>query len=206
MERINRAVAIYAYLLTFLLIWGIVLLVSHWIEPLTVVTALQRLPVAVTLYAFAGIAFTRWIWKWKCWQGWLVYVPNLQGTWRGELRSDWVDPSTQLGIEPIPVLLTIRQTFLTTSCTLMTAESRSYSIAADFNRPFGDSEICLTYLYTNRPKAIVRDRSAVHDGAAMLQIIKEPTRRLEGEYWTSRKTRGELSLTFKSPRLAERFA
>jgi hypothetical protein len=51
----------------------------------------------------------------------------------------------------------------------------------------------------------MRDRSTIHDGASILRIISEPQRALEGEYWTNRRTTGELSLSFKSARWWRRF-
>lgn len=52
-------------------------------------------------------------------------------------------------------------------------------------------------------KANVRDRSEIHDGAAILKVVIDQEKRLEGEYWTSRKTTGDLSVKFISRKLAE---
>jgi len=87
----------------------------------------------------------------------------------------------------------------------MTKESTSYSTTADINIvPSGD-DLYLTYNYTNRPKAVIRDRSAIHDGASILKIIRKPNKCLEGEYWTSRKTRGDINLIFESKNITEKF-
>ena len=47
---------------------------------------------------------------------------------------------------------------------------------------------------------ITRDRSAIHDGAAILRFISEPEKSLKGEYWTSRKTTGDINVKFISKR------
>ena len=202
MEKINNTVKIYIQIITFLIVWGVVLLI---VTPINLWDILKQIPQAISIYAILGIIFTQWIWRWKIWQGWLIKIPDLQGTWRGELKSDWINPETKKGIDPIPVVLVIRQTFSTIKCTLMTKESTSYSTTSDINMiPTGD-DLYLTYNYTNRPKAIIRDRSAIHDGASILKIIQKPNRCLEGEYWTSRKTRGDISLVFESKNLTEKF-
>lgn len=204
MEKINNTVKIHAQIITFLIIWGIVLLVSKIYTPLDLLSAIKQIPKAISIYVVVGIIFTKWLWRWKILQGWLIKIPDLQGTWKGELKSDWINPETKTGIAPISMILVVKQTFSSIKCTLMTKESTSYSTTADINLvPSGD-DLYLIYNYTNRPKATIRDRSAIHDGAAILKIIKKPDRVLEGEYWTSRKTRGEISLTFYKKDLVEK--
>ena len=203
MEKVNRTIELYALILTFLVVWFLTLIV---VAPIDLLGALKLIPTAITIYAFIGVIFVKWIWRWPIFQGWLIKIPDLQGTWRGELKSDWINPETHQPIPPIPVILVIRQTFSNINCTLMTKESSSYSTTASINAAVNGEELYLTYNYTNRPKATLRDRSAIHDGAAILKIIKQPERTLEGEYWTSRKTRGDITLKFKSLSLAENFS
>lgn len=205
MEKVNNTIKIHAQIITFLIIWAAVLLISQTYSTLDLWSAVKQIPQAISVYAIIGIIFTKWLWRWNLLQGWLIKVPDLQGTWRGELKSDWIDPSTGKGIAPIPILLVVRQTFSSIKCTLMTKESTSYSTTADINYVPGGEDLYLTYNYTNRPKATIRDRSAIHDGAAIMKIIKKPQPCLEGEYWTSRKTRGEITLNFESKALVEKF-
>lgn len=205
MEKVNNTVKIYAQVTTFLFVWGGVLLLTKTYSTVDLWTALKLLPQAISIYAIIGIVFTKWLWRWKFFQGWLIKIPDLQGTWRGELKSDWINPETQKGIDPVPVILVVRQTFSSIKCTLMTVESSSYSTTADINVAPNSEDLYLTYNYTNRPKATIRDRSTIHDGAAILKIVNKPQRCLEGEYWTSRKTRGDMLLHFESRDLYERF-
>lgn len=205
MEKVNNTIKIYAQVITFLLIWMCILLVTRSYSTIDLWTAIKHLPQAITVYAIICIIFTKWLWRWKPLQGWLIKLPDLQGTWRGELKSDWINPETGKGIDPIPTVLVIRQTFSSIKCTLMTKESSSYSTTADINTAPNSEDLYLTYNYTNRPRAMVRDRSEIHDGASILKIINKPGRCLEGEYWTSRKTRGDMTLVFKSKNLAEKF-
>ena len=205
MEKINNTVKIHAQIVTFIAIWAIVLLINKSYSTVDLWVAIKQIPLAISIYAIIGVIFTKWIWRWSPLQGWLIKIPDLQGTWRGELKSDWINPETQKGIDPIPVVLVVRQTFYSIKCTLMTKESTSYSTTADINIvPSGD-DLYLTYNYTNRPKAVIRDRSAIHDGASILKIIRKPNKCLEGEYWTSRKTRGDINLIFESKNITEKF-
>ncbi len=168
--------------------------------------ALKKLPDVITVYVILSFIFTRWLWRLRLLQDWLVPFPDLQGTWEGELTSTWKDPATGQGIPPMPATLVIRQTFSSISCVLFTPESDSYSTAAQINRDDDSGILRLSYNYTNRPKATLRDRSAIHDGAALLRIISVPKRVLEGEYWTSRCTTGDVSLRFRSRELSEQFS
>jgi len=205
MEKINNTIKIHVQIYTFLIIWVIVLLLNKLYSTVDLWVAIKQIPLAISVYAIIGVIFTKWIWRWQFLQGWLIKIPDLQGTWRGELTSDWINPETKKGIDPIPVVLVIRQTFSTIKCTLMTKESTSYSTTADINIILSGDDLYLTYNYTNRPKAIIRDRSAIHDGASLLKIIQGPNKCLEGEYWTSRKTRGDMNVVFESKNLIEKF-
>lgn len=205
MEKVNRTVQLYAQMITFLVVWIAVIIVAGVFNTVDLWAVVKSVPTAISIYAVIALVFTQWVWRWKIFQGWLIKIPDLQGTWRGELKSDWINPATQQPIAPIPVVLVVRQTFSTINCTLMTKESSSYSTTAAINLAPNNKDLYLTYNYTNRPKATIRDRSAIHDGASILKIIKRPTRMLEGEYWTSRKTRGDITLNFESKSLVERF-
>jgi hypothetical protein len=206
MEKVNNTVQLYAQVITFLVIWAIVILVSGTLAPFELWTAVKAIPTAITMYAFAALIFVKHLWRLRVFQGWIIKVPDLQGTWRGKLSSDWINPASNQRLAPIPVILVIRQTFLSISCTMITKESTSYSTTADILYVGNNEELCLTYNYTNRPKALLRDRSAIHDGAAILKLSCKPELTLEGEFWTNRKTRGDISLKFESRQLSERFS
>ncbi len=205
MEKVNNTVKVYVQIITFLVIWVGALFITKTNPTLNIWVAVKLIPQVISIYIVIGVIFKKWIWRWSLLQKWLVKVPDLQGTWRGELKSDWINPETGEKINPIPIVLVIRQTFSNIKCTLMTEESSSYSTTADINIAANSEDLYLVYNYTNRPKATIRDRSEIHDGAAILKIINKPDRCLEGEYWTSRKTRGDMMLAFESKDLAEKF-
>jgi hypothetical protein len=165
--------------------------------------SVKELPTVITVYATLSYVFARWLWRMPVLQGWLVPYPDLQGTWQGEVKvaGKGADsgPSTA-----VPVVLVIKQTLSSLSVTMHTITSDSYSTAAQFSRN-ADGTLRLTYSYTNRPKAAVRDRFTIHDGAAILRVVVRPKRYLEGEYWTNHRTMGSISVRFRSRNLMEGF-
>ena len=96
-----------------------------------------------------------------------------------------------------PVLLTIRQTFGQISCVMRTAEMTSRSYCADFWIDNDEQVRKLAYCYTSVPSVLIPDRSQPHDGAMLFEIIGEPAQKQRGNYWTTRKTTGEVTLTFR---------
>lgn len=146
--------------------------------------------------------FVKWGWRWKLLQGWLVPFPDLNGTWQGLLQTNWRDTDGK-SPDPIPVMLTIKQTFCQISCVLRTAEMESQSYIGGFciDREAQARKLC--YTYTSKPKVTLRDRSTPHDGTILLNIIGTPVNKLEGEYWTQRKTAGTVTLTYKMRKLLD---
>jgi hypothetical protein len=168
------------------------------------IEALKQVPDAISLYAIFYFIFTRWAWKWVVFKGWLVKVPYIQGTWEGTFESTWKNDQGQT-MGPTKMILVVKQTFSSISCLAYTKESSSYSTTAQINEDDDSGVFRLSYNYTNRSKASIRDRSQIHDGAAVLQIFENPTRGLEGEYWTNRKTTGDMKLRFKTKKLLQGF-
>jgi len=204
MKNIRKELLIWIQLGGFVALWIAVLFLSDkalridW-------EAIKKLPDVVTIYVVITLLFTKWAWKWRIFRGWLVPLPNLQGTWKGNLHSTWIDPVTGQKIAPKNIVLVIRQTFSSISCVVFTDESDSYSTTAQINQDDESGIFRISYNYINRPRSAVRDRSEIHDGAAILKIVSSPKRKLEGEYWTSRKTTGDISVEFVSDKLAQAF-
>jgi SMODS-associating 2TM, beta-strand rich effector domain len=169
--------------------------------------SLSYLPNIVTFDVLLWLAFVKWGWRWRIFQGWLVPFPVLRGTWYGSIQTTWVDDSIGRPPDPIPIILVIRQSFLMINCTVHshTADSSSQSYAAEFLLDFESGVKSLIYSYTNKPRVSARAHSEIHDGTAKLNIITHPKRRLEGEYWTTRRTVGEMILAFHSSSLEETF-
>jgi len=161
------------------------------------------IPKVVTIDLVMITIFIKWGWKLRIFKGWLVPFPNLNGTWLGELHSNWVNPETGETTPAIPVMLTIRQNFSNISCLMQTKEMRSHSISEGFiideDRQFKQ----LSYLYTCKPRNKFSNRSLPHDGALVFNIIEATSKKLDGKYWTERRTYGEIQLTHHSDKILE---
>jgi hypothetical protein len=160
---------------------------------------------AVTVAGISLWLFDRWAWRWPgvCK---LHGRPVLHGTWRGELASDWVDPATRQRIPADPdVFLVVRQRFWHISVRLLTKESASASMFANFK---GDSDgtYQLVYVYANTPRVEVRHRSELHYGAVVLAAPRARAEGLEGHYFTDRKTRGDMRFRDHHKKLVETHA
>ena len=73
------------------IVWAIALiceggsLSGEMMKPLSTVTGVMGL---------LWLAFDRWLWRMPLLHPWLVEAPNIRGTWRVELKSNWIDPET----------------------------------------------------------------------------------------------------------------
>jgi len=157
---------------------------------------LKLVPFVVSADLLAYFIFRTWIWRWNILQGWLVPFPDLNGTWQGWLQTTWKDDHGNIP-GPIPVILTIKQSFTQISCSMRTAEMVSHSFLEGFCIDRENQIRRLCYSYTSKPKTTLRDRSTPHDGTILLDIIGKPVSKLEGEYWTERKTTGTVTLSFR---------
>ena len=108
------------------LVWWIVLVAqgaqvssAYWAPFGTVVSFLVVL----------GAVFEFLFWRLPWLHGWFVKRPNLRGTWRVELQSDWIDPTTNAGVPLIVCYMGVVQTLSTLQMHLMTPESESWFIA-----------------------------------------------------------------------------
>lgn len=204
MKKSNIKVYIWFVAVITIGLWAIVLWVSG-IELKGSVAALKKLPVVITIEAGLWALFAQWMWKWKIFQSWFVIEPIIQGTWKGSLKTTWINPETGESPEPIPVVVSIKQSFFHIACTVFTEESTSTSYAAKIYIEEGAGTIHFVYSYTNKPNASVRERSQFHDGTANLRIVGESQARMEGDYWTTRKSTGDLELEFVTKKLANSF-
>jgi hypothetical protein len=126
--------------------------------------------------------------------------PDLNGVWQGHLVSTWKNPETGESPPPIPTTITINQTLFTTSITLKTGESKSYSTRCLLERTPDPGIARVWYSYDNQPNAEVSHRSARHEGVAWLEMDLAVSNKLSGQYFTHRKTTGDISVTKTSHR------
>lgn len=140
--------------------------------------------------------FKKWLWKWKILQGWLVKIPDLSGVWAGTMVSTWKNPETGEGVPPIKTQAVITQHLTKLNIDFTTNEMGSKSVVADLNYDSLRRVAEINYIYQSVPDASVRGRSAIHYGAAQLEVKKTQKKiMLKGNYWTDRSTTGNISLS-----------
>jgi len=183
-------------------IWAVVLLVQGHPVPLDYIKAFSY---AVTGVSFALLLWNRWLWSWRMFRPWLTTRPDLRGTWKGRLVSSWVDPNTKQGRGEIEVYLVIRQTYSSIDLRLVTAESFSVSLSASIVAD-GEGIHTVAVVYRNTPRALLRERSPIGHGGMLLYVRGTPIHQLDGEYWTDRGTKGELTLALHTNGLSHDFA
>jgi hypothetical protein len=178
-------------------IWVAVLLVQGHPVPLDYLRAFSYVITGVSL---ALLIWERWLWSWKAFRPWLTTRPDLRGTWKGHLVSNWVDPQTKQSRGQIEAYLVIRQTYSTIDVRLLTTESGSVSLSANI---VTDSEGIHTVavVYRNTPRALLRERSPIGHGGMLVYVHGSPAHQLDGEYWTDRETKGEITLSLRSSEL-----
>ena len=146
---------------------------------------------------FAAVANLLWRWLWRrvpSLNRWIF--PDLNDTWAGTLHSTWIDPATGNPAGPIRAIVTIRQTLFDVSVKMQTGESDSYSTRVIPEAEPQADRYRLWYSYDNRPVATLRHRSTPHEGVAWLEVaLSDNPDQLTGQYYTSRRTTGDIILS-----------
>lgn len=166
--------------------------------------AFARISSLVPILLGGAALFERWGWRWNPLHPHIVRTPVLRGTWRGLLRSEWVDPETEQGIPPKTVYLSVDQTLQTVRTRLLTDESASEQVAGTISERW-PGQLVLTSIYVNTAQIHLRPKSPTHGGGLLLTLYAEPRLRLEGEYWTERLTKGSLDFRDHSSTVAESY-
>ena len=172
----------------------IIFLSTQNLESISFEKALSHISTTITINIFIWTIFINWAWKWKIFYPRLVPFPNLSGEWNGSLKSNWKNKS----LDPIPTEIKINQTFFNVQVRIKTNESISFSTAASFDIDKDRGLQQLFYSYLNTPKSSVRERSEIHYGTTLLNFEGFYVQEIEGEYWTSRETTGEINLKRKT--------
>jgi hypothetical protein len=184
------------------LVWAVALILSG-----TDVTPSFFKPFSTVVGVVVGALalFDLWLWRISFLQGWFVKRPMLQGTWRVEFKSNWVDPTTGTGWPTSYGFMTIRQSYTTLDLRFLSEESTSEVLAQEIIvSPHGPGR--LYAVYRNEPKISVRDRSSMHLGTLTLEIHGTAPTSLSGYYWTDRGSRGELRLFDRRGKLFDDYA
>lgn len=162
----------------------------------------------VSVLAMLGLVFERVLWCQAWLHGWFVKRPDLRGTWRVDLQSDWVNPEMQERVLAIVGYMGVVQSLSSLQMHLMTEESESWFIAESINPSPSGIGYEIAGVYTNKPRTHLRgDRSEMHLGGLILETHGPANRpaTLTGEYWTDRKTKGQITLSARVQTVFTRF-
>ena len=171
------------------IIYAVLFLIHQNLDSLSISIAIRDFSTTITVTSILVFLFIKFMWKWKFLYKWLVPFPDLTGEWKGHLISDW-DKEKKISIN-----IKITQTFTTINIKGKTGESSFQSISSAFNIDFDRSINQLIYTYDNTSKSMNRENNPMHFGSVILNFDKGYNcNSLEGEYWTTRKTKGELYL------------
>lgn len=186
-----------------LLLAAIVWATTLWLDGLPFTWAYSK-PFSITaaVLSFSVIVFDKWLWRWRIFKGWFVNCPDLQGTWKVVIKSDWVSPEAGTPEAPIICVMTVRQTLSRFNARIFTNESSSYLIAHKIEQQ-NDGVFQLFGTYQNTPNIMLRGkRSEIHYGALLLELRGDPPTELVGHYWTDRGTKGSLELSDRTSSIA----
>lgn len=142
--------------------------------------------------------FDRYAWRWWTIPRLLRTGPVLRGTWRGVIRP------TEGDQQEIVAYLSVRQTFSGIALRLMTEESMSESSTAQLTQE-AEGLAVVEYVFQNIPRDSFRLGSPIHFGAARLEGVGPHPQQLEGSYFTSRRTSGELAFSKRKTRVVHSF-
>ena len=167
---------------------------------------LKPIPSVVGFDTIVTFIFSKWLWKYSLFYKWLVPFPNLNGTWKGYIKSNWIVPETKEKLEAIPTILTIKQSLLNISCVMRTEDMRSFSFISGFVIDSENQILKLVYTYDSIPGQTIKDRSPQHMGTMYFDVIKSEGKwELLGDYWTSRETTGRVELSFWKKERIEKY-
>jgi len=183
-------------------------LLALWIQGMPVLSAAFVKPFGTVVGVISVVVtvFNKYLWSWKIFKGWYVKRPDLRGTWKVELQSNWVNPNSGEAIPSINGYAVIRQSLTSLSFRLMTKESRSVLVAYSIEQQEDDDLFKLVGVYRNEPKIELQGlRSEIHHGSFALEIHGSPVYELQGHYWTDRGTKGSMKLSAKVNTLYDTF-
>jgi hypothetical protein len=191
MKNINLKVSLWIVLIIAVIVFAVSYLFSE--KPLHIFQyIIHSLSTSVSVIVVIAFLFDRYFWKLAVFKGWFVLIPNLNGKWKGSISSEWINPDIKEKAKPRETSLSIKQSLSNISCIMNTKEMKSNSITSDFRIDTNNQILELSYIYRSEPNANVRERSQIHYGAIVFDILE--LKKLKGNYWSDRKTTGTIEL------------
>jgi len=136
---------------------------------------------AITITIIVMSLYEKWLWKYNP----LEKIPKLGKKYKGRIMYCFNGKDSEKD-----VVLKIQQTLLKVSIKIITDEVHSNSISSSF--VLENNEYVLYYTYLTNPKSKVSKDNPIQYGTCRLMIVENNN--LQGIYWTSRQTIGDLYL------------
>lgn len=162
----------------------------------------------VGVLVVVSLAMENVLWRWRLFQGWLFNRPDLRGTWKVTIQSEWINPETNERIPPIAAYAGITQTLSKLQIHLMTPESESCLLAHAIEPTLCGNRFDVSVVYANTPGVALRGvRSERHVGAATISThgMKFKPDSMSAEYWTDRRSVGRMSFEGRVPEIYSRY-
>lgn len=175
-------------------VWAAFLYLQGTSLSLTLFSPFNRV---LTIVAALLAVFDKWGWRWRVFRGWFVHIPDLNGLWNGRFESTWIDPQTRQPAPPTKARVIVKQTYSAIHLRLETDESDSELLSGGLVRK-SDGSYQVAGVYRGTPRLLKREGSPIHYGGLLLSVVGNPPTALRGEYWTDRRTQGELDLRRES--------
>jgi hypothetical protein len=143
-----------------------------------------EIPSVLGFYGFITLTYEKWLWKWAS------TIPDLNGTWIGEIRSSHNNGTV------VSCVMRIKQTWTHMSIELDTEHSHSKTTMAALYEQL-PGERGLKYEFVSEPNSLAVDTMHAHRGACRMDISPQQTS-LKGNYYTGRDRMnlGELAVAF----------
>lgn len=138
---------------------------------------LDNLDLTITITLILATIYSEWIWKYNP----LEKNPKIYGEYKMTFISTYDNSKRTMNV-------TIKQDLFTSRIYMSTKESNSESISSSIITKKDECE--LLYTYQNIPKATERNHSEIHFGTCKFKIVDNKI--MAGEYYTDRKTTGEI--------------
>lgn len=191
LNNLNRKLYLWIFIPFSMLVYWVAAIVLPILEN-SLFEYLRLISIVIFIDGILITLFIKYVWKWYLLYDWLVPFPNLNGTWEGEIKSTWIDPKTNQRLDEIPAVLTIKQSFLSISCVVVTDKLESFSFISGFIIDKEKQIFQLVYSYNSTTKQTEIEGNNKHSGTIVLNI-KDHAKKIEGYYWTDRKTTGDVS-------------
>ena len=164
----------------------------------------------VSPVAFIGVILfliNEYLWRFS-WMKWLIDIPNLNGRYKGELVSSFVDGVGQqirkecvLEINQNASSIHVYAYYADKGTEVQT--SMAYSITEEIVKE-KNGVFTLYYLFCNEPNSMIEALNK-HNGTAKFSYLADK-RQLIGEYYNHRLNKGTMTLTFEGEKRLHRFA